>query len=278
MGAEAATDLYRVATNGRTEKYSGTGSTWNTQCGAGYLLSHAGYWGATGRSAVDAGKTVAQCKAKCDADANCVAFNNWQPNGAKHCYTYTKVTSVHHSTSIACAKISCPTGYTESHQGYWSSAYTDPVFGNSIIAKKTIAQCAARCTADKRCVAFSDWKPTDSNNGQHCYIYSDVSPHKVHTVQGSGPACIRNPDNDPSTATPSAVPGACGSLGSAAWYRDRQLTVNLCRDTKPGDECTVKNKICNMGSTDSHVTLLCEPDKSGKWLFPGGQPWWWFGC
>merc|ERR1712167_258880 len=165
-GAEAATDLYRVASNGRTEKYSGSGTTWNSQCGAGYFLSHAGYWGATGRSAVDVGKTIAQCKAKCDAAANCIAFNNWSPTGVKHCYTYTQITSVHHASpgptnpaaSVACAKISCPSGYTESHQGYWSSAYTDKVFGNSIIAKKTIAQCAARCTADKRCVAFSDWK------------------------------------------------------------------------------------------------------------------------
>lgn len=284
-GAEASTNLYRLATNGRTEKYSGSGTVWNNQCGAGYVLSHAGYWGASGRSANDAGKTIAQCKAKCDAAANCVAFNDWGPQTVKHCYIYTTTTSVHHSGSVAdpaanvaCMKVSCPTGYTMSHMGYWSSAYTDKIFGNSILAKKTIAQCAARCTADKRCVAFSDWKPTDANTGQHCYIYSTVNPHKVHTVKSSGPACIRNADNDATTATASATPGACGALGTAAWYRDRQLTVNLCKDTKPGDECTIKNKICNMGSTDSHVTLLCEPDKSGKWLYPEGRPWWWYGC
>ena len=65
----------------------------------------------------------------------------------------------------------CPAGYTFAHNGWWSNAYTDGAFGNSLLEGQTVEQCAARCQGEARCVAFTVYGPLgyQGNTLGHCY-------------------------------------------------------------------------------------------------------------
>ena len=63
----------------------------------------------------------------------------------------------------------CGRGYTFTHKGWYDNKDADPWYGDSVCEGKTTAQCAARCSADPKCVAYSNWKAHD-HDGDGGYL------------------------------------------------------------------------------------------------------------
>jgi hypothetical protein len=167
-------------------------------CPVGYAFSHKGYWGATGRTqeaGLPAGSVeqlAATCAQSCSEKSDtCVAFNVYQTDSS--CYTYTALSGItNDNNGLACTKQgavtddpTCGSGYSYSHEGYWSNAFAlNSPYGKVISAAgTTVAQCAAECNQIGGCVGFNLWQQSD------CYVYNAVG----NSIGSQGPACIKAP-------------------------------------------------------------------------------------
>jgi hypothetical protein len=131
------------------------------------------------------------CEGICAASDDCIAYEYDEETG--HCEAWTTLPQASTGSGDSSCMMrpeaseaepppppppECPAEYSFSHDGWWSNAHTDAVFGDSVIEGQTVAQCQARCDSEARCVAFTLYDPGTLG---HCYIQSGIK-HQEHST------------------------------------------------------------------------------------------------